>query len=403
MFARVNSLSIVLCFAGAVAPAQTASVPPPSRTSVHQSSYDEQLEAMTTQHWADNPAKIHARYRSFLMYVCEEDSHVKRMHTPEGQERAKNMEALGRTPWTDRLPYETLMDLQPAEVQSILATSLEGCHELNTVVGQYTHVLTTQFQQYSPEQRSQMQPPELKALSDQEAAIVDRTRANLKATLAPESFQKMETYVFIGARENLQKAVPPSAHNQTVSSADLPPHQTPLRIRYMFFLVKLGHMDERVRFFNSPEGQQEAAHLASEGQIAPKVRPPYETMIGLTHDQVETMLAIALDGYRSLAAKEQEQKVAIKEYRAQHSEKQLAQTPIPTNLQQLNDERWAIPEQTAMKLKQALGEDGFNKLDAWVTKHNGQPSVLKAQTAAKTSSNGSMIVQPAPAPGAAHE
>jgi hypothetical protein len=73
--------------------------------------------------------------------------------------------------------------------------------------------------------------------------------------------------------------------------------------------------------------------------------------------------------------------------------------PIPANLQQLNDERWAIPEQTAMKLKQALGEDGFNKLDAWVTKHNGQPSVLNAQpAAAKTTSNGSMIVQPTPAP-----
>jgi hypothetical protein len=209
----------------------------------------------------------------------------------------------------------------------------------------------------------------------------------------------METYVFIGARENIQSAVPPSAHNQMVSLGDLPPHQTPLRLRYMFFLVKLGRSDERVRLFNSPEGQQEAARLEAEGQIAPKVRPPYETMIGLSHDQVETMLAISLDGYRALEAKEQEQRVAIKEYRAQHTEKQPAQVPIPANLQQLNDERWAIPEQTAMKLKQALGEDGFNKLDAWVTKHNGQPPVLNAQpAAAKTSSNGSMIVQPAPAP-----
>ena len=91
--------------------------------------------------------------------------------------------------------------------------------------------------------------------------------------------------MFIGARENIQSAVPPSAHNQTVSPADLPPHQTPLRIRYMFFLVKLGHSEERVRLSNSPEGQQEAARLEAEGQIAPNVRPPYETMIGLSHDQ----------------------------------------------------------------------------------------------------------------------
>jgi hypothetical protein len=399
MFARVHSLSIVLCLAGAIAPAQTTSAPPPSPTTIHQPSYDERLEAMTSQHWADDPVKIHSRYRSFLIYVCQEDSQVKRMHTPEGQERAKNMEALGRTPWTDRLPYETLMDLQPAEVQTILTISLEGCHELSNVQGEYTRVSTTQFQQYSPEQRSLIQTPELKALWDQQLAVVDRTRANLKAALAPENFQKMETYVFIGARENIQSAVPPSAHNQMVSLADLPPHQTPLRLRYMFFLVKLGRSDERVRLFNSPEGQQEAARLEAEGQIAPKVRPPYETMIGLSHDQVETMLAISLDGYRALEAKEQEQRVAIKEYRAQHTEKQPAQVPIPANLQQLNDERWAIPEQTAMKLKQALGEDGFNKLDAWVTKHNGQPSVLNAQpAAAKTTSNGSMIVQPTPAP-----
>ena len=93
------------------------------------------------------------------MYVCREDGQVKRMHTPEGQERAKNIEALGRTPWTDRLPYETLMDLQPAEVQTILTISLEGCHELNTVVGEYTRMWTTQFQQYSPEQRRLIPPP----------------------------------------------------------------------------------------------------------------------------------------------------------------------------------------------------------------------------------------------------
>jgi hypothetical protein len=63
-----------------------------------------------------------------------------------------------------------------------------------------------------------------------------------------------------------------------------------------------------------------------DGQLAPKVRPPYETMIGLSHDQ------------------------------------------------------------TAIKLKQALGEEDFNKLDAWVTKHNGQ-----WPAAAKTTSNGSTI------------
>jgi hypothetical protein len=397
MFARAHSLSIVLCFAGGITPAQTTSALPPSRTSVHQPSYDENLERMTSQHWENNPVMIHFHYQPFLMYVCREDGQVKRMHTPEGQERAKKMEALGRTPWTDRLPYETLMDLQPAEVQTILTISLEGCHELNTVVGEYTRVSTTQFQQYSPEQRRLM--PELKALSDQELAIVDQTRANLKAALTPESFQKMETYVFIGARENLQSAVPPSAYNHPVSLADLPPpHQTPLRIRYMFFLLKLGHADERLRLFNSPEGQQEAARLEAEGQIAPKVRPPYETMIGLSHDQVETMLAISLDGYRTLMAKEEEQRVAIQGYRAQYTGKQLAQMPTPANLQQLSDERWAIPEQTAMKLKQALGEDGFNKLDAWVTKHNGQWSVPKPQpAAAKTTSDGSMVVQPAPA------
>src|SRR6202020_1341012 len=106
------------------------------------------------------------------------------------------------------------------------------------------------------------------------------------------------------------------------------------------------------------------------------------------------MLAISLDGYRTLMAKEEEQRVAIQGYRAQYTGKQLAQMPTPANLQQLNDERWAIPEQTAMKLKQALGEDGFNKLDVWVTKHNGQ-----WPAAAKTTSNGSMTVQPAPAVG----
>jgi hypothetical protein len=396
MFARANSLSIVLCFAGAITPAQTTSAPPPSRTSVHQPSYDEKLKIMTSQHWENNPVMIHFHYQPFLTYVCQEDGHVKRMHTPEGQERAKKMEASGRTPWTDRLPYETLMDLQPAEVQTMLTISLEGCHQLNTVVGEYTRVWTTQFQQYSPEQRRLM--PELKALSDQEPAIVDQTRANLKAALTPESFQKMETYVFIGARENLQSAIPPSARNHPVSLAGLPPHQTPLRIRYMFFLLKLGHSDERMRLVNSPEGQQEAARLEAEGQIAPKVRPPYETMIGLSHDQVETMLAISLDGYRTLKAKEEEQRVAAQEYRGQYTLKQLAQMPTPANLQQLNDERWAIPEQTAMKLKQALGEDGFNKLDAWVTRHNGQWSVPTPQPgAAKTTSNGSTIVQPAPA------
>jgi hypothetical protein len=49
-------------------------------------------------------------------------------------------------------------------------------------------------------------------------------------------------------------------------------------------------------------------------------------MTGLSHDQVETMLAVSLDRYRTLKAKEQELKVAIQECRAQ---------PI---LQQLNDE-----------------------------------------------------------------
>ena len=158
MLARVHSLSIVLCFAGAITQAQTTSAPSPSRTSVHQPSYDENLERMTSQHWENNPVMIHFAI-SLSLPTSARRRQVKRMHTPEGQERAKKMEALGRTPWTDRLPYETLMDLQPAEVQTILTISLEGCHELNTVQGEYTRMSTTQSQQYSPEQRSLVQSP----------------------------------------------------------------------------------------------------------------------------------------------------------------------------------------------------------------------------------------------------
>jgi hypothetical protein len=68
----------------------------------------------------------------------------------------------------------------------------------------------------------------MKALWDQQLAIIDQTRANLGEALTPESLQKLETYVFIGAREDLEAKVPPSAHRQM---AGLPSQPVPLRIQ----------------------------------------------------------------------------------------------------------------------------------------------------------------------------
>jgi hypothetical protein len=223
MPAKIHSLSFVLCFAAAIVHAQTTS----SRTTTHAPSYAERLENMTSQHWEQNPAQVHRWYRSFLSYVCQEDIHVKRMHTPEGEERARKIEASGRIPWTDRLPYESLMDLQPSEVQTILTISLEGCHEMYTVAGEQARMVAKPAQQ-TPQQNWNAQTPEMKALWDQQLAIIDQTRANLREGLTPESFQKLETYVFIGAPEDLEAKVPPSAHNQMVV---LPSQPVPLRIQ----------------------------------------------------------------------------------------------------------------------------------------------------------------------------
>jgi hypothetical protein len=59
-------------------------------------------------------------------------------------------------------------------------------------------------------------------------------------------------------------------------------------------------------------------------------------MIGLSHDHVETMLAISLDEYRAMKAIAQEQKVAMDKDRAQRGLFDACKTNVRTRLFRAN-------------------------------------------------------------------
>jgi hypothetical protein len=130
------------------------------------------------------------------------------------------------------------------------------------------------------------------------------------------------------------------------------------------FLKDIGHEDDGI----SASGQ--AGEDIS--RFRTNYRALYKRLTGLDDDDVNLMLTIALDGYHALEANEMEGNTEIEAIRHRYSTEQLLKMPVSPKLQKLNDERWQIPIDTLEKLKQALSESSYAKVEKFVRSYEPQ-------------------------------
>ncbi len=132
------------------------------------------------------------------------------------------------------------------------------------------------------------------------------------------------------------------------------PKPVPDRIYYYLFLQHIGRED------------QEVQRALAEGKDISEIRWDYQNTVHLREDETKQMLSVALEGYRAIEAKEQEVQDGIRLLHEQYTNAQIAKMKTPENLKHLNDERWQLVGNTMANLRQALGQEEYQKLDSFI-------------------------------------
>jgi hypothetical protein len=332
--------------------------------SVHQPT-EAEINSLPVSH---SEPVVQFQYRRFLDHVCQVDSCAHDLQRRRDAGKATSDTAMP----PPESEYETEVGLEPNDVSTILSIARDGCRALQANM--------TRFIQIRSRQTQPSYDDELKDLGEQHREIIDGTRRQLEDSLEPPEFKKLDDWVLRFGRSASPShgfgcAAQPSEGGNG-SGADAPArrpdhlqHQSALRIRYMFFLIHLGTEDKNIRFFNSEEGQAEAQRLEASGQIVPRTRQPYSSMIGLTQEEVDQMVSICLAGWAKISDTEKKAAEISAQHHAQYTPRQIAQMPVSADLEALNDQRWSLVEETVHQLHDALGDESFQKLDAWVSRH----------------------------------
>ena len=344
-------------------------------TSVHQPT-EAEINSRPIDH--SEPA-VQFQYTRFLNHVCQVDACAHRFQ--RGRDAGQG--AGDNAPPPPESEYETSVGLETNDVDTMLSIARQGCHAYQTNTARYIQIKFGQTQPHSED--------ELADLREQSREIIDRTREQLEDSLEPPEFKKLDDWVlrfgwWASPSHGFSVcARPPEGRNSSGADAlatrsDDQQHQSTLQIRYTFFLIHLGKEDERIRFFNSEEGQAEAQRLEEGGQIAPRTRQPYSSMIGLTQTEADQMVSICLAGWAKISATEKKAAEISAQHHAQYTTRQIAQMPVSVDLKALNDQRWSLVEETVSQLHDALGDESFQKLDAWVSRHywHAQPASQSA-------------------------
>ncbi|MGC2236073.1 MAG: hypothetical protein WA584_07920, partial [Pyrinomonadaceae bacterium] len=115
----------------------------------------------------------------------------------------------------------------------------------------------------------------------------------------------------------------------------------------------------------------------------PGHRQNYSLAAHFAQEQELPVRAILLAANRRLEANAREQRRIYGEWTEQYGP-ESRNLPPPPELQAAQKEQGTIVEQTIDQLKQALGDDSFDKFDSWITKHYGQGQIIGVPSSSRT-------------------
>jgi hypothetical protein len=102
---------------------------------------------------------------------------------------------------------------------------------------------------------------------------------------------------------------------------------------------------------------------AIDNGIIPVPLKKYSLLVGISKNEEQTMRVILVDAFQKL----QESYSEWSEYRRSHmGSDPEAQADITQRMKQLDKQDWQIRANAVARLRQALGEKTFEKVDAWV-------------------------------------
>jgi hypothetical protein len=177
--------------------------------------------------------------------------------------------------------------------------------------------------------------------------ILNDTYLKLKKVLGKDDFKKLDRYV---SREFARDY--PASLKLPAPAGQLKPTPFPVAVRYEFFIRHVGNEDRRV---------QQALQA---GELNP-LREDYSRAAHFPENEEQPMLTIVLEANEQLEENDREHRAAVIKFHEQYGMVPVRKFPHP-ELRTLAHKRRDIIMQTRERLKQELGDEYFNDLDAWI-------------------------------------
>lgn len=177
--------------------------------------------------------------------------------------------------------------------------------------------------------------------------ILNDTYLKLKKVLGENDFKKLDRYV---SREFARDY--PASLKLPAPAGQLKPAPFPIAVRYEFFIRHVGNENQRV---------QQALQA---GELNP-LREDYSRAAHFPENEEQPMLTIVLEANEQLEENDREHREAVTKFHEQFGMVPVRKFPHP-ELKALAHKRTDIVLQTRDRLKQELGDEYFNDLDAWI-------------------------------------
>jgi hypothetical protein len=265
--------------------------------------------------------------------VGKEDDRIQR-ETQEGEQQI-----------SPRIDYASAIGISKDEEQAMLAILLDAYHrregnEKQNEERKNKLLVEEGYTEYFAH------PPSDAAADLANWAILNETYVKLKETLGQKDFEKLDAYV---SREFATGPYPVSLRAKQGASTGAPKFTSfPTDVRYEFFI----------------------RHTAAEQAMVQQGKIPqrdYSLVAHLPENEQQPMLTIVLEAYEQLNENYRKTGEAVGEIRQKYGFILVRQIPPQPVLQELEQERKTIIEDTIARLKQELGEEYFNDLDAWIS------------------------------------
>lgn len=284
-------------------------------------------------------------HESFFEWIAIEDNQI--------QKAAQEGKTVGR------IDYSSALGISKAEEERMLALILDAEHRIaeNKKRRKDSDDAFEIAKQLGTAEAQGLTRPNYQTMVSENWDVFRNAWLSLKQMLGEEDFAKLDSFV---NREFARATYPVSLyHPKEELQAAVPANE-----KYEFFIRHVAAEDRRV---------QRAIEKGDEVQAQ---RQDYSRVAGFPESEEPVVLGILLDANRSLQEIDEQIKSITQEFVQEYGPGYKLVKPYPPAIQAMDDRMQAlargrddISEATKEKLRKDIGEDAYNRLDAWVQRH----------------------------------